>query len=246
MANNYDDSTGVLVLSRVTPVIAALFGAFNLDGSYPGNGQAYIARMSESNEPTWDDIAEGLDELVGSLNLANPEVFDKSVAARLKVLACHFGAAEDDVVKNLIEQGEFEGEADLGALFDLAQRFDDGHGLSAMSLEGCWHSSRPRLFEFGGTGVYFSRSFRYSVRSSEAGQLGVDIDEALAENDLDTAAARLMKEVDGMLDSVQDDRVRDQLAAKLQSLMTQKLAQYERSTTSDREEAPSALDRERA
>lgn len=51
MANNYYDATGVLVLERVTPVITTLFGAFNLDADYPGNGQAYIARIAESNDP---------------------------------------------------------------------------------------------------------------------------------------------------------------------------------------------------
>ena len=31
MANNYYDATGVLMLNRITPVITALFGAFELD-----------------------------------------------------------------------------------------------------------------------------------------------------------------------------------------------------------------------
>lgn len=43
MANNYYEATGVLILDEVTPVITALFDAFNLDPDFPGNGQAYIA-----------------------------------------------------------------------------------------------------------------------------------------------------------------------------------------------------------
>ena len=31
MSNNYYDATGVLVLDRITPVMTALFGGFNLD-----------------------------------------------------------------------------------------------------------------------------------------------------------------------------------------------------------------------
>ena len=46
MANNYYEATGVLVLDRVTPVIQALFSAFALDESHPGNGQAYIAQIA--------------------------------------------------------------------------------------------------------------------------------------------------------------------------------------------------------
>jgi len=38
MSNNYSDATGVLVLDRITPVITALFGGFNLDETYPGDG----------------------------------------------------------------------------------------------------------------------------------------------------------------------------------------------------------------
>lgn len=52
MANNYYEATGVLVLDRVTPVIQALFGAFALDESHPGNGQAYIAQIAEMLTPT--------------------------------------------------------------------------------------------------------------------------------------------------------------------------------------------------
>jgi len=51
MANNYYEATGVLVLDRVTPVIQALFGAFALDESHPGNGQAYIAQIAETTNP---------------------------------------------------------------------------------------------------------------------------------------------------------------------------------------------------
>ncbi|GHU04838.1 hypothetical protein FACS1894158_05990 [Betaproteobacteria bacterium] len=69
MANNYYDATGVLVLSQVTPVIKALFGAFHLDETYPGDGQAYIARISESNNPLWDDVQDGLADLAVELGL---------------------------------------------------------------------------------------------------------------------------------------------------------------------------------
>ncbi|BGD46986.1 TPA: hypothetical protein ACSQFP_003713 [Pseudomonas aeruginosa] len=56
MANNYYEGTGVLVLNRVTPVIKALFGAFALDENHPGNGQAYIAQIAETNDPRWTDV----------------------------------------------------------------------------------------------------------------------------------------------------------------------------------------------
>ena len=46
------------------------------------------------------------------------------------------------------------------------------------------------------------------------------MDAALANDDLDAAAGRIMKEVDGILKSVTDARLRDELTAKLASLMS--------------------------
>lgn len=46
MSNSYYDLTGVLRLKQVTPIIKALFGGLSLDPDYPGNGEAYFARMS--------------------------------------------------------------------------------------------------------------------------------------------------------------------------------------------------------
>nr|WP_228384562.1 hypothetical protein [Rhodocyclus gracilis] len=63
MANNYYDMTGVLVLDKVTPVIKALFGEFELDENDPGNGQAYIANISESSSCSWDSVLENLQDL---------------------------------------------------------------------------------------------------------------------------------------------------------------------------------------
>ena len=73
MANNYSDATGVLILQQVTPVITALFSGFNLDATYPGNGQAYVADVSEDTDHSWDTICENLAALSESLGLALPD-----------------------------------------------------------------------------------------------------------------------------------------------------------------------------
>ncbi|MBN0091635.1 hypothetical protein JTL65_33545, partial [Pseudomonas aeruginosa] len=72
MANNYYEGTGVLVLDRVTPVIKALFGAFALDENHPGNGQAYIAQIAETNDPRWTDVLDGLENLATQLGIPMP------------------------------------------------------------------------------------------------------------------------------------------------------------------------------
>lgn len=53
MANNSYDATGTLAFdgeAKITPIIRALFGAYNLDASIPGNGKAYIAAMSDGDD----------------------------------------------------------------------------------------------------------------------------------------------------------------------------------------------------
>ena len=157
MSNNYYDATGVLVLDRITPVITALFGGFNLDATYPGDGETYIARISEGNDPQWDDIRDNLVELAYQLGRPFPEDEEPSIQSYLRLLAKHFSAEGDPQLEHLLKAHRFEGDAELETLFIVARCLDDGHGLRAIRFEGCWHSDRPRLFEFGGDGMFISR-----------------------------------------------------------------------------------------
>ena len=160
MANNYYDATGVLMLERVTPVITALFGGFDLDESYPGDGQAYIARLSESSDPQWSDVLEALTDLASQLDLPVPDDDDSEndpMGTIIEVLAKHFGTDQNPELQNLVEHHQFEDSADLEALMLIASCFNDGYNLAAIQFEGCWHCSKPRLFEFGGEGCFLSR-----------------------------------------------------------------------------------------
>ncbi|QYY33709.1 hypothetical protein K2O51_31175 (plasmid) [Cupriavidus pinatubonensis] len=206
MANNYFDATGVLVLSKVTPVITALFGGFNLDPNIPGNGSAYISHMSESNQPDWDDICDKLEELVVEKGLSVPDA--PCIEDYLASLASHFGADENEVICDLIEKFSFSGSAELSVLFDIALCFDDGHGLKAMKIEGCWHCDKPRLFEFGGHGDYRGRHIRMSSQSSTTLNVGESVDEALEAGDPTKAAGCLLKQVEGLLAGITDNEVR--------------------------------------
>ena len=216
MTNCYYDGTGVLVLEAVTPVIEALFGGFELDPTTPGNGEAYIARIAESNDPRWDDIFELLEDVARDLGLALPdEGGEDSNHELLRTLAAHFGVAHEPSFIGIIEHTDFDEQADLAVLFDLARAFDDGHGLKAIKFEGCWHCSKPRLFEFGGAGSYDGRHVSFSNSSSMPLQLGTDVDAALEARDPQKAADRLMQEIDGLLNGVLDDETRQVLRAKL-------------------------------
>ena len=73
MTQTYYDATGVLVLDKITPVIDALFGGFRLDESDPGEGEVYIARIAEENDPSWDQILDRLKELAADLSISISE-----------------------------------------------------------------------------------------------------------------------------------------------------------------------------
>ncbi|CAB3648273.1 hypothetical protein [Achromobacter pestifer] len=229
MANNYFDATGVLVLDQVTPVISTLFGRFRLDPTYPGNGKAYIARISYYRVPQWNDVLVDLTALAARLDLPVPDMGDDegeeddsnegggdlSIEVVLDLLASHFGAEEDTDLQTLIKHHGFQDEADLEALFVIATAFDDGHRLIAVEFEGCWHCSKPRLFEFGGHGCFLSREVTLYGDSSQAIYLGQDLRKALLAGDLDEAAARLALEASGWLESIHDERTRESLRLRL-------------------------------
>ncbi|MGP3790499.1 hypothetical protein [Pseudomonas sp. B392_1p] len=218
MANNYYDATGVLMLDRVTPVITALFGAFALDETYPGDGRAYIARISESNDAQWSDVLDGLGDLAGALDLAVQDD-EPTIESLLWTLAAHFGTDQDEELAQLIEHHSFEDAADLDALFLIASRFDDGHHLSAILFEGCWHCGKPRLFEFGGDACFLSREVSLFGASSHTLELGAELRAAYLAGDLESACARITGDISRLISAFTDQqfqaKVRDGVAEHL-------------------------------
>lgn len=208
MANNYYEGTGVLVLDRVTPVIKALFGAFALDENHPGNGQAYIAQIAETNDPRWTDVLDGLEDLATQLGIPMPDDEELSIPPLLERLAAHFGADQDGELENLIEHHQFEDSADLEALFLIASCLDDGHHLTAIKFEGCWHCSKTRLFEFGGNGCYLSRETQVFRTSSQALQLGDQLRKTIVATDIEEASALIALEAANLLAGITDEHFR--------------------------------------
>ncbi len=222
MANNYYEGTGVLLLDRVTPVIKALFGALELDEGHPGNGQAYIAQIAETNDLQWDGVLENLADLAATLGLDLPDQQDGSpLAGVLSVLAEHFGADEDEELENLIEHHQFEDSADLEALLLIASCFDDGHHLTAIKFESCWYCSKPRLFEFGGNGCYLSREVEVFRTSSQALQLGDQLHRAILATDIEEASALIALEATNLLAGINDEHFR----LKVRHRVAERLAQ---------------------
>jgi hypothetical protein len=210
MANNYYQMTGVLTLERVTPVIRALFGGFHLDAHYPGKGHAYIALTDDDYSSCWDDIIGELFKLAASLGvLPQEKEEDADAKTVLSALAAHFHVDEDEALRNLIEQYRFEDCADLNTLFLLATLFDDGHRLAAIEFEGCWHCSKPRLFEFGGDACFLSRTVRLFDDSYRIRAFGGALYSALRAEDVDAASTLIAHETARLLDCIQDSPTRE-------------------------------------
>ncbi|QWE98138.1 MULTISPECIES: hypothetical protein [unclassified Cupriavidus] len=215
MANTYSTSTGVLILDKVTPMIMALFGAFALDPTTPGNGEVYIASTPE-DEPHWGKVNDRVAALRSDLGVELPDDTSEGIAMELFALAEHFGI-NDPGLFQLLDHHEFteDEDADLQVLFDLAQWFDDGHGLKAIKFEGSWRCDKPQLFEFGGAGDFIGRHI--SVRSSSATAivLGAELDAAIEIGNLDGVATRFVTQINGILAGLTDGAIADRVRVKL-------------------------------
>lgn len=211
MANNYYEATGTLVLDIVTPVIQALFGGFKLGAKYPGDGECYIATLSEVNEPNWNDIRQALAALARERGLAPPEGVHDDADAWLRALCADFGAQDDKLASEI---AGFEDSVWVGDVFQIAQQLDDGHGLKAVKLEGCWHCSKPRLFEFGGAGP-ITNDCRVDVASGDAIEYGIALQAALDGGNLDNVAAVAFEPMHKVLGSLQNEETRNAVKQKL-------------------------------
>lgn len=215
MANNYYDGTGILILDRVTPIITALFGEFNLDATYPGNGSVYISLIAETNSPGWDSITCNLLDLAEQLDIEIDDADDPKIEAVLDAFATFFRGQDNDDLANLIEHHGFEHEADIDALFIIASCFNDGHNLKAIAFEGCWRCDKPRLFEFGGNGHFISREVDLSGNSSRVIEIGRELQQALVDGDVEIASAVVAAETTRLLAAVTDHTVRETLRARV-------------------------------
>jgi hypothetical protein len=212
MSQSYYDMTGVLCLKEVTPVIKALFGGLRLDPNYPGNGEVYFCRITDSNSQSWDDVMEKLDSLAESLGINVEDVEGEPEADRLlQALAKHFEAEKNEDLKSLIEGSTFEDDSDLDSLFVLAQAFNDGHGLKSIRYEGCWHEDKPRLWHFGGNSGLISQAVTIDGSSSGLLRMADEIAAALEKHDVQAATKSLEQHVRYLLGGIAIDATRTAL-----------------------------------
>ncbi len=224
MANTYFDLTGVLILDKVTPVIEAVFGAHELDGKHPGDGQAYIASIAESTNSSWESLLENLVAFAESNGLSTTDEAGNdvgSIGEVLKILAPHFNASENVELDRLIEDDAFDldDSADFASLFVIAKAFDDGHGLTAIKTEAAWHCDKPLLFAFGGSGYYVGTHFYSFSASHEVNTFGQRIEEALGKDQHYVAALAIKEHVNKLLSGIRNDEARQDVRNKLATIL---------------------------
>lgn len=204
MADTYFDATGTLTLNTVTPVIKALFGGFNLDPTYPGHGQVYVATIAECSDPSWDDLAEAIESLCQSMEIefiqgeedTNDLVF--KIADKLGV-----PHPEHRLVPN-----EDTGPS-LEEMTCLAMALDDGHGLQRMSYQGAWHCNRPRLHSFGGLTELVSRHQAVFTNTVVDHDNFLEVDKLLEQGEVKVVGQKIAAQFSQRLNAISDPVARE-------------------------------------
>lgn len=216
MANNMADGTGSLMLVRRTPIINAFFGAM-LGEEPPVTGDVReddLRQSTESIEPaTWETIRKNLiDNLHDSLE--SPE--DATLADCLRVLMARHGR-NDQWLLNLLDASKDEDDstADFALCFDLAEAFDDGHGLVSMSMEVAYTCSRMLSGQFGGSGEYVSKNVCCYGGSSSPIMRGQQIESAITKNDGTALEKIICEAVDTLLGEIRSADLQDVVRGQL-------------------------------
>lgn len=217
MSNEFFDSTGVLFLEEITPMIKALYDGYKVDADYAGTGRCYIALTQYGGDSSWNTVLESLSKLAISKGIAHEDA-DSAVDV-LTFLAKSFGVQDDERFCNIMKNEDFSGETSLEILYDLAILFDDGHKISGYLTESAWTAKKPFLFGFGGIGFYQGKHYACTFSSDNAGSFGGRINQKLSNGDLNSAAEILKQEVQKLLEGVVCENQRIALKLALSVLL---------------------------
>lgn len=248
MSQSYYDATGRLYFQptgKVTPVIRALFGAFEVGYAKDVENedrQVLFRHISEGNEVSWSRVGKNiLDQAQAiGLELGNDAVPDDPRDLLFALLE-HFDCRDVEMI-NLVESTaiECDTDADLGTLFKLAQACDDGHGLQSLHAQGAWHASSDRvgLGAFGGDSYFFGKHFSFYSSTSHTGELSRRVNESLAAKDHRQTGDLLSQHVHEVLNNIVDPEVRIDAATSMLAKLVQTISSAHQPTESDDSESP--------
>lgn len=217
MANNYYDATGVLMFdgpAKITPVIRMLFAHFKLEVEpFPSDSERYVAVLSEDNDCDWDRYVDDLIEVAEAEYAINFEGRDSPVEV-VKAIANHFNADLDAWLSDI----DFDNSVLLSDLVALALLLRDGHNLLGLNLEGCWHCSKPRLWEFGGWSTFASARYILALSTPDISEFARTMDAGAAEGTAPVAKS-LSRFVKVLIDGILDPRLRAEVIPTLIALL---------------------------
>ncbi|WP_109479882.1 hypothetical protein [Paraburkholderia sp. C35] len=242
--NFRSDATGTLVLNRITPVVHALFDAFDVTAL--GDGEAMIAWSDDDgagnyattaiSDGTWGDAHQGLIRLASDLGVHVDQADDDEpvLPPVFAALMDHFGVpvASRETVNDLVDRHGFDcidewfdTPADFADLLMLASLFDDGHGLASIALDCASVGSRPAIQSYYGTATFQGVQFSHWVNTSKELLWAERLRKAIAAQNLDRASKVVTEKVTRLLDGIKDETVRatvaQNLIAALQATQTQ-------------------------
>jgi hypothetical protein len=231
VSNTYSDATGVLLFdgpATITPVIRMLFASFKLDETPEDSGnEHYVAVLAEDNHYDWDTYIDDVME-------AAEREFDIDFEGRttpveaLKAVAAHFNADLGDWLSAV----DFDNSVLLSDLVALALLLRDGHNLVGLSLEGCWHCDKPRLWEFGGWSTYASARYILAVSTADISVFARAVDTCLVRGA--PATASIVKTfLQELLDGIADPRLRKDVGTHLADLLREPPAAGDGPETAD-------------
>jgi hypothetical protein len=117
---------------------------------------------------------------------------------------------KDVELQRLIEYRLPDDEVDAATLFVLATRFNDGHNLASIELEGGGlRLDLPHGLELAGDACFYSREVALCSETRRVRAFGSVLRKSLREKDLALAATLVTQEVLHLLNSIQDERLRE-------------------------------------
>lgn len=185
MANNYYQATGIVYADKATPVLKALFEAYEFCDDFPGKGEFYINIDYEMSVLSFEcGLYNALADLAIELKLEIPPVGEeaqdmlKDTIRHLEYLATHFNTVGTPEYRTLIDA--LPGMADdvivmPDALYRIARVLDDGHGIMGVAYQGAWTCSKPRLDNFGGDTTVAGNGVTFYTSTSPLNLLGKEL-----------------------------------------------------------------------
>lgn len=139
------EATGMIMVERITPVIAALFGEFPQQTETCLGG--LFIKLREESPPSWKAVHKALVRLSDQLDMPIPRKQQATIQGQLDWMSWFLLGEESGVLKGFLQDFDFEGHADVETLVFLSDVLDDGHGLFASRYEGRPAPGVPTLLQ---------------------------------------------------------------------------------------------------